>query len=131
MNKEQKKVQEVVNYVARNLYDMAINELYYEYVNDVQRNMMKKIITRDDISEKTKRLRNCQAWVIETENFYLLISYNTIVAVIEKGTHITADVLRYVYGYTSTRAQHISKFRHDYAMPNGRDYNEYRYYPVN
>ena len=32
-------------------------------------------------------------------------------------TGICYDVLRLVYGYTSTSAQHIAKFRHDYHTP--------------
>lgn len=66
-------------------------------------------------SVEWKRLRSCTAYVAETENYYILRSYNTLVAVIEKGSDTLADVLRVVYGYTSTSAQHIAKFRHDYG----------------
>lgn len=62
-----------------------------------------------------KRLRSCSAWVLETEDCYLLKSYNTIVAIMAKNTHYMADGLRYVYGYTATSAQHISKFAKDYG----------------
>lgn len=61
------------------------------------------------------RLRTCQAYVYETPSFYVLRSYNTVVAIIEKSTDICYDFLRAVYGYTSTSAQHISKFVHDYG----------------
>ncbi len=61
------------------------------------------------------RLRYCKAWVHETNNFYILRSYNTYVACIEKGTGNASDVLRNVYGYTATSAQHINKFFKDYA----------------
>ena len=61
------------------------------------------------------RLRYCSAWVFETENFYLLKSYDTLIAAIDKRSNVTVDVLRMVYGYTSTSAQHISKFLHDYT----------------
>lgn len=64
-----------------------------------------------------KRLRTCQAYVYETPSFYVLRSYNTVVAIIEKKTDTCYDFLRGVYGYTSTSAQHISKFDKDY----GRD----------
>ena len=60
------------------------------------------------------RLRSCQAYVYETNNYWLLMSYNTIVAVTSKDTGICYDVLRVVYGYTATSAQHIAKFRHDF-----------------
>jgi hypothetical protein len=61
------------------------------------------------------RLRSCQAYVYETPSFYVLRSYNTVVAIIEKSTDICYDFLRGVYGYTNTSAQHISKFDKDYG----------------
>ena len=64
---------------------------------------------------KYKRLRTCKAVVVETENYYILQSYRTTVAVIDKRTDTLYDVLRYVYGYTATSAQHISKFEKDYC----------------
>ena len=74
----------------------------------------------DDALTKTgyiasKRLRTCSAEVIETNNYYFLVSYRTMVAFIDKATDTCYDVLRLVYGYTSTSAQHIAKFRHDYG----------------
>lgn len=61
------------------------------------------------------RLRTCQAYVYETPSFYVLRSYNTVVAIIEKKTDTCYDFLRAVYGYTNTSAQHISKFDKDYG----------------
>ena len=63
----------------------------------------------------TKRLRTCSATVLETENAYLLKSYNTVVAILIKETRELMDGLRYVYGFTRTSAQHISKFGKDYG----------------
>ena len=60
------------------------------------------------------RLRTCTAWVYETKNYWILKSYNTVVAVTSKDTGVCYDVLRRVYGYTATSAQHIAKFTHDY-----------------
>ena len=62
-----------------------------------------------------KRLRTCSAIVYETENYYILRSYNTVIAVIDKALDTLYDCLRIVYGYTATSAQHISKFDHDYC----------------
>ena len=62
-----------------------------------------------------KRLRSCSAQVGETDNYYVLQSYNTLIAVIDKRTNTLYDFLRFVYGYTSTSAQHISKFDKDYC----------------
>lgn len=56
------------------------------------------------------RLRTCQAFVYETKNYYLLKSYNTFIACMEKSTETVYDALRIVYGYTNTSAQHIAKF---------------------
>lgn len=61
------------------------------------------------------RLRTCQAYVYETRSFYVLRSYNTVVAIIEKSTDTCYDFLREVYGYTITSAQHIYKFDKDYG----------------
>ena len=61
------------------------------------------------------QLRSCSASVYETENYYILQSYQTFIACIEKSTDVLYDFLRIVYGYTSTSAQHISKFSHDYC----------------
>ena len=66
------------------------------------------------------RLRKCSAEVYETAGYFLLRSYRTLVAVIEKSTGNTYDVLRVVYGYTATSAQHIAKFSNDYG--NGKRY---------
>ena len=62
-----------------------------------------------------KRLRSCNAYVFETPNYYVLKSYNTIVACINKNCGQSYDFLRMVYGYTATSAQHISKFFRDYG----------------
>lgn len=70
------------------------------------------------------RLDNCQAWIIQLDDFILLKSYNTVVAVFEKNTGFLADVLRVVYGYTTTSAKHIAKFRH--ILPVVREYKARR-----
>lgn len=64
---------------------------------------------------KPVRLRTCQAWVYETKHFYILRSYNTFIACISKKTDVIYDNLRREYGYTSTSAQHVSKFRKDFS----------------
>ena len=61
------------------------------------------------------RLRSCSARVGETDNFYILKSYATIIAVIDKRDDTLVDFLRLVFGYTATSAQHISKFGKDYG----------------
>ena len=61
------------------------------------------------------RLRSCSATVWETNDFYVLKSYSTIIALIDKGSDYCYDFLRWAYGYTSTSAQHICKFCSDYG----------------
>ena len=72
----------------------------------------------DDLKhlEKIKRLRSCSAVVVTTENYYILKSYNTVVAVIDRKSDTLYDVLRIVYGFTRTSAQHIAKFNQDYCQ---------------
>ena len=78
-------------------------------------------------NSKSQRLRNCSAVVFERGHYIVLQSYNTIVAIIDKDTDTLYDFLRYVYGYTSTSAQHIAKFKHDYGKAKWGCYKEYRY----
>lgn len=96
-----KEEQRKTNELVVEAFKRAIAELYSEY-----RGMWNAPFTR---------LRSCKAWVYETESFYLLESYRTVVAVIDKSTNDLYDALRTVYGYTATSAQHISKFRTDYG----------------
>lgn len=69
----------------------------------------------DGSLEEPVPLRYCKAWVYDTPDWYLLKSYDTIVAAIRKATGDCYDALRYVYGYTATSASHIAKFRNDYG----------------
>ena len=64
---------------------------------------------------EAKRLRYCTASVYETENYYLLRSYNTLIACINKRNDTLYDALRHEYGFTRASAQHISKFSQDYG----------------
>lgn len=77
----------------------------------------KALIEWNDLSNKitSTQLRTCKATVYESENYYYLVSYQTLVAFIDKNDDTLYDVLRYVYFYTNTSAQHIAKFNHDYC----------------
>ena len=63
----------------------------------------------------TKRLRSCTAEVIDLDDLYVLRSYNTVIACIDKETGNCFDFLRLVYGYTNTSCQHVRKFAQDYC----------------
>lgn len=60
------------------------------------------------------RLRSCNAEVWASDSYYILRSYNTIIAIIDSNG-ILYDFLRMVYGYTATSTKHISKFGYDYG----------------
>lgn len=75
-------------------------------------------VAQNESDISSQRLRYCNATVYENSQYYYLVSYRTMVAFIEKKTNTLVDVLRMVYGYTSTSAQHISKFDHDYCDKN-------------
>ena len=76
-----------------------------------------------------RRLRTCNACVLASGNYYLLKSYNTIIAAVDADGNLY-DFLRYVYGYTATSAQHIAKFYNDYAQPIANSYNDYALHGV-
>ena len=89
-----KSEQETINWLCK----VAI-ETYNKYVDE------------HDFVFDWSRLDYCTAWTADVGDYYVLKSYNTIIAIIYKPTGVMYDVLRYVYGYTSTSAKHIAKFR--------------------
>ena len=105
---EKKEQQEKINDIVLNIIDETYQEEFTEYL-------------------RIERLRTCQAWVKETPRFFLLQSYNTIVACIEKDTDTLYDFLRFIYGFTSTSCQHIAKFNHDYSKSQHGCKNVYTY----
>lgn len=66
-------------------------------------------------SNAFKPLKSCKAYVADTGDLYLLKSYDTVVAAIDKETDTLYDFSRLVYGYTATTSQHISKFNRNYC----------------
>lgn len=93
---------------------LAINEQVLTLVNDFNKT--------NNYTGNFKQLRSCSAEVapvIDAKTgellYYVLRSYNTVVAAIDVRTDTLYDFLRYVYGYTATSAQHIAKFDHDYG----------------
>lgn len=63
--------------------------------------------------DEVERLDYCKAWTYQTRGYSFLVSYETIVAFIDDSDNMY-DVLRLVYGYTTTSAKHISKFRNKF-----------------
>ena len=91
--------QESNNIVAMDIYNEAMKEFHNGLYHS-----------------SFERLDYCQAWVLYTDNYILLKSYNTFIGAIEISTGTLVDVLRVVYGYTATSAKHIAKFRHYYPI---------------
>ncbi|UVY46738.1 MAG: hypothetical protein [Bacteriophage sp.] len=102
-NMTKRERQAFCNQICKEVYNDAIEEL----INTSKLNPLQPC--------KHKRLRSCSAVVFETEHYFILQSYRTPIAVIAKSTDTLYDAQRYVYGYTSTSAQHVSKFEKDYC----------------
>ena len=102
------------------LEQREINEACRAYYDAAMAEFGKMPWVPDNEPSPWKRLRSYNAQVLETPSFLILRSYNTVVAVIDKATGSTWDVLRMVYGYTVTSVPHIVKFSHDYG--NGKRY---------
>ena len=60
--------------------------------------------------ERIRTLYYCNAEIWEYKGFLALVSYKAPIAVYALDNATLYDCLRIVYGYTSTSAQHISKF---------------------
>ena len=107
----------------RNFEQIKINE----QVKQANELMWKEYLAQEPLTgySSWKKLRYCSAEVLSIDKYFILKSYDTIIACIDKETNIMYDFLRLVYGYTSTSAQHISKFWHDYGY--GTRYT-YRFY---
>lgn len=108
---------------------LAINEQVVALVNDFN--------STNNYALNWRRLRSCSAEVapvMDAETgelmYYVLRSYNTVVAAIDVRTDTLYDFLRYVYGYTATSAQHISKFSHDYGAGKWGCAHRLTYYSV-
>ena len=96
----------------------SINEAVLYHYN-------KYISDETQIPYNTHRLRPCSACVYYTDDYIVLQSYATVIAIIDRKTMILYDFLRYVYGYTATSVQHLAKFRKDY-----KPVKTYSYYDV-
>lgn len=82
------------------------------------------------IPEKVERLKTYQSWILHYGKYDILKSYETYVAIYDKETDTFYDVLRYVYGYTATSAQHITKFYNKVSKESACQPTLLRYYPV-
>ena len=88
----------------------------FDELNDI---CNKAVIETYGRNVEYKRLYHCSAWYYNTENFYILKSYRTVIAIYDKTNNNFYDFLRAVYGYTSTSCQHIAKMRNLIRLENG------------
>lgn len=90
------------------------NEMMYKTFKKVS-GAVEGWMIRDSKVTPISRLYSCTAYLYKVENgyetYYVLKSYNTVIAVWDVNEGILIDALRAVYGYTSTSAQHIAKFQ--------------------
>lgn len=93
-----KELQKKENRIVEDLYRLIVNGYY----------------VGESLIECTQ-LRTCKAKVYIFPSQIFLMSYNTIVAIIDRKGRVLIDILRYIYGYSATSAQHIAKFRCDYS----------------
>lgn len=103
---EQAKVNEIVN----KYFNDAVNQLPLEARSYLNAKQM--------VKAGAKRLRSCSAYVWETPDYYVLQSYETFVACINKVNKITYDNLKNEFGRTHTSCMHIVKFANDYGNGN-------------
>lgn len=101
-----------------------INTKVIEALNEFEKVMGSRFLSELE----WHRLRSFNARVARVGKFYVLQSYNTVVAIIDTETDTLYDFLRYVYGYTASSAQHISKFNKDYGSGIRGCLNNYRFY---
>lgn len=92
----------------------AENAAVIEVLNSLPLDTFGRLTGRAYMDSRTFALRSCSAdvWKL-ADGTILLRSYATFVAAITP-EGVGVDFLRYVYGYTATSAQHISKFFADY-----------------
>lgn len=93
-------------------------------VESTIRNFLYQLATGE--KQNRKRLRTCSAYTFDvyegdTIRYKVLVSYSTIVAYFDYDGGTFFDVLRVVYGYTATSAQHIAKFKKELSPLINRD----------
>lgn len=101
-----KVLQRRVNTNSVKIFNTAMREYYAEQC-------------KNGTVTKGKRLRSCSARVYETENFFLLQSYSTMIAAIRKRDWVCVNVMRHEYDFSdctgATSTQHFYKFVKDYV----------------
>ena len=106
------------------------------FVNETVKEVWGETMNRrlsENLTGERERLLSCSATFATYDNFVVLRSYNTEVAIFDLRTNTLYDALRMVYGYTSTSAQHIAKFRNvmrERYLLGWDEIRELRYYPV-
>lgn len=71
-----------------------------------------------------RRLHLSQAYVYETNSYYVLKSFTAFVAFIRKSDYECFDILRKCYGYPSNSLHHIAKFKTEYRSISTQTWRE-------
>ena len=85
------------------IHKSEANRVFYSNIESILYEVFNKC-------ERIRTLYYCNAEIWEYKGFLALVSYKTPIAVYAPDDATLYDCLRIVYGYTSTSAQHISKF---------------------
>lgn len=110
---------------------IAINErcIEHEFFANNQLNLVQ--------NPNWKQIRKCQAWYTTTDDYYILKSYNTIVAAIFKPTKVCYNFMRHSFDFTTladsnnpgfTTTQHVHKFMKEYEAVTLQKLNGYLSY---
>ena len=94
-------------------------------ISDITSIMQKASIETYGKIVEYKQLYHCSAHYYETENYYILRSYNTNIAIYDKNTNKYYDFLRAVYGFTRTSSMHNNKMMNFISAKNGGKDVEY------
>lgn len=108
---------------AQQVVNAMCEEAYKQLIDDVLSKNAQNFVSK-------QRLYSCQAEVVTYADYICLYSYGTLVAFIDCKNDTCYDVLRLVYDYTATSAQHISKFYHKFSRSLSVQPSLLRYYPV-
>lgn len=91
------------------------SELLPDHVNNMCEEMLSVAEREAEQVIETRQLNYSEAYIKETEHFYVLYSYDEIVAFIEKSTNTLYDLLLFVRGYSGVSLTHINKFEKLYG----------------
>lgn len=76
-----------------------------------------------NVGDNVGKLYSCRARIVFYNDYFVLVSYNTPIAIYDYYAETLYDLLRPVWGYTATSNMHVYKFKawlteNDYPITN-------------